>query len=86
MMLIEKMCIAVWNCRRERPDSDWRLPDWADIHDNLRNIVRAEMRAALEAAREPGPEIENAMHAVGIDQDPRDYWQAAISAALGEMG
>jgi len=39
-------------------------------------------RAAIKAIRDPSPAMLDAADAVGIDQDPRDYWPAMIDEAL----
>lgn len=59
-------------------------PNWDELLPRHRDKLVACMRLTMGEAREPGAYVIAAMFIVGIDQDPRDYWLAAIEAALLE--
>lgn len=81
--MVEKVARAMWDKRRDRLEgTKWGgLPAWEVETDELRDEVRAEARAAIEAMRDPTPE----MLAVGIggaEGVKRRLWHLMIDAAV----
>jgi len=78
--MIEKMAIAAWQSQHG---------PWEFLSDQGKESIRIEMRAALEAMREPTPD----MHVAGVrarlnislgECKALVCWQAIIDAALAE--
>ena len=59
-----------------------RHTKWEDCSEEYRTGTMRDAHAAIEAMREPTDAMIAAAQAVGIDQDPRDYWPAMVDEAL----
>lgn len=81
MSMIERVSAAMWEKRRERLEgTKWGgLVAWEAETEELRDEVRADARAAIEAMREPTDEM---MAAVGKTSLQGRIWHLMIAAAL----
>lgn len=88
MTPLDRAARAVFETRSVRHFSDGSPITWEKAKNNFHNgsITRAyrEARAALEALLDVTPEMLTVFDKVGIDQDPRDYWQAMLRHVLDE--
>lgn len=83
MDMVERVARAIWAKRRAIAASQGiELEDWGDGTFPRANHVHEEARAAIEAMKEPTPEMVEA--ACGVDRyaDPGEEWDAMIDAAL----
>lgn len=76
MTMIEKVARAIW--KHERDTLQHAEPFVLSRYEG-------KVRAALQALREPTPDMLDATDFVnGVDEYPRALWQDMIDAALGE--
>lgn len=82
--MIERVARGIWARRQQAYPDMAPLPAWEDETEELREDVRAEARAAIEAMREPTQEMIDSCGNGECAKWAQGAWASYIESALSQ--